>query len=118
MGFLRKYFTTILAICWGAALSILAHGLVGWIGIGILGLIIAFIAVRLETEQRAPVGSEHDTGLYLSTLRGLDKMTRAERAAERAEIGSRLRSGTVAKAIGGILIVVGFVGFALFQFPS
>src|SRR5829696_7557153 len=93
--------------------SYLAFRTVGWIGVGVLGLLTAFIAVRVEIEQDGPVGSQQNTELFTSSLRGRERMTRSERG--RAETGSRLRAGNLGKIIGAVLILVGFGGFFLFQ---
>ena len=55
--------------------SYLAFRTVGWIGVGVLGLLTAFIAVRLEIEQDGPVGSQQSTELFTSSLRVRERMT-------------------------------------------
>ena len=68
MGVLRKHFLTVFGVCGATALAYLAYEVAGWIGVGVLGLIIAFLAVRLEIEQSGPVGHPRDTGLYTRSL--------------------------------------------------
>jgi hypothetical protein len=118
MPVLGKHFLTIFGACGAAALAYFAHEVAGWIGVGVLGLLVAFIAVRLEIEQRGPVGHPRDTGLYTRSQMGHDQMTRAEHAAEQAEITSMLRAYNVAKVIGAVLIIIGFVGFFFLQLPE
>jgi hypothetical protein len=64
MRVVRKHLLTIFGACGAAALAFFAYEVAGWIGVGVLGLIIAFIAVRLEIEQGGPVGHPRDTGLH------------------------------------------------------
>jgi hypothetical protein len=113
MRVLGKHCLTIFSACGAAALAYFAYVAAGWIGIGVFGLLIAFIAVRLEIEQHGPVGHPRDTGLYTRSLIGRDQMTRAEPAAERAEIASMLRAYSVAKVMGAVLIMIGFIGFLI-----
>ena len=117
MRVVRKHLLTIFGACGAAALAFFAYEVAGWIGVGVLGLIIAFIAVRLEIEQGGPVGHPRDTGLYTRSLMGHDQMTRAERAAERSEIAIMLRAYNVAKVIGAVLTIIGFAGFFFLQLP-
>jgi hypothetical protein len=85
MHILRKHFLTIFGACGATALAYFAYEIAGWIGVGVLGLIVAFIAVRLEIEQHGPLGHPRDTGLYTRSLMGHDQMARAELEAERTE---------------------------------
>ena len=61
------------------------------------------------------MGHPRDTGLYTRSQMGLDQMTRAERAAERAEIASMLPAYNVAKVIGAVFTII---GFGVFFFSS
>lgn len=118
MRVLGRHFLTIFSACGAAALAYFAYEAAGWIGVCVLGLLIAFIAVRLEIEQRGPVGHPRDTGLYTRSLAGQNQMTRAERAAERSEIASMLRAYNVAKVMGAVLIAIGLTGFLFLQLPG
>jgi hypothetical protein len=106
------------AACLGAVIpTSVAYLVVGWIGVGIVGLLIASIAVRLEVEQEGPVGGELDATLYATILRQVDHMDRAERSARLAAVAARVRAGNVAKAIGAVLAIIGLAGFFLVQLP-
>jgi hypothetical protein len=104
-------------LAWAVISASVAYLAVGWIGVGIVGLLIASIAVRLEVEQEGPVGGELDTTLYATILRQVDHMDRAERSARLAAVAARVRAGNVAKAIGAALTIIGLAGFFLVQLP-
>jgi hypothetical protein len=118
---MRKAGQEFLAIGAACAASVtaacFAYLVVGWLGVGVLGVLIAFIAVRTELEQDGPVGSQQTAELFAASLRRHDQMHRAEKAARRAEAASIVRAGLVAKVIGGIMIVIGLGGFYFFQLP-
>ena len=59
-----------------------AYEAVEWIGIGVLGLVIAFVAVRVELEHDAPIGGTRDAAVYGAMLREREHMDGAERAAK------------------------------------
>ena len=89
---------------------------VGWIGVGVLGLALAFIGVRLEVEKDGPVGGPTITpDLYAASHRARERMLPSERAGERAEIAANVRFCQLCKMIGTALIVVGLSGFYFFQ---
>ena len=76
-----------------------------------------FIARRPDSRQSGPVGHPRDTGLYTRSQMGHDQMTRAERAAERAEIASMLPAFNVAKVIGAVFTIIGFGVFFFLLLP-
>ena len=94
-----------------------AYEAVGWIGIGVLGLVIAFISVRVELEHDAPIGGTRDAAVYGAMLREREQMDGAGRAAKETEKTSNLRTTFVAKVVGAAFVLVGFGGFFLFQLP-
>jgi len=101
----------------GSAASLFAYEAVGWIGIGVLGLVIAFISVRVELEHDAPIGGTRDAAVYGAMLREREQMDGAGRAAKETEKTSNLRTTFVAKVVGAAFVLVGFGGFFLFQLP-
>ena len=101
-----------------AVASCLAYYFVGWVGVGVLGLYIALIAVRLEIEKDGPVGGPTITpDLYAASHRARERMLPSERAGERVEIAANVRFCQLLKIIGAALIVVGLSGFYFFQLP-
>ena len=91
---------------------------VGWIGVGVLGLAIAFIGVRLDIEKDGPVGGPTITpDLYAASHRARERMLPSERAGERVEIAANVRFCQLLKIIGAALMVVGLSGFYFLQLP-
>jgi hypothetical protein len=91
----------------GAA-SYLAYRIVGFLGVGVLGLIIGLIAVTVEMEQGGPVGHSRASDLYAQHMASVERMSASERAERRAEIDSAAFPLLVAKLVSAGLIVVGF----------
>jgi uncharacterized protein (DUF2062 family) len=89
-------------------LAFLAYQLAGYLAIGVLGLLIGFIAVRMDLEKEGAIGSAFAGNLYLEQMTAQQSMNRSDRAAHRAEIGSLARPLMIAKLVGAVLIVVGF----------
>jgi hypothetical protein len=93
------------------ALAYFAHRLVGFLGVGILGVLIAFIAVRVDLEKEAAVESVWAAGLYAQQASYRHNAHHSERAAHRAEIQALNRPLLIAKIIGAALVAIGSVGF-------
>jgi hypothetical protein len=72
--------------------------LVGFFGLGILGLVIGFIAVRMDLERDG--GPEQ--------FKARDRMSRAEKAADDAEKASRLQPLFVAQVVAAGFVILGF----------
>jgi hypothetical protein len=98
------------AVC-ALLLGLLGYSLAGAIGLGIVGLGIVFVAVRMDLERGAPVGTDMTESLYASTIaagpdqRGDDraKSTAADIALSRYLLWAKLIAvvmGTAAVLIG------------------
>lgn len=101
-----------------AALAGVAFGaflLAGFLGLGVLGLIVGAMAQRIELEKDGAVSNPMTTSLYAQQIKMQERMTRAERAAHRAEIRTLLKWLFVAKVVSAGLIILGFGFFFLFQ---
>ena len=96
-----------------AGLAYEAYRVVGFLGIGVLGLLIGFIAVQVDLERGGAVGGSQ-TQLYAQMMMSREKMSRAERAAHHAEIQLIRRPLTIAKIIAAVLIAGGFGGLLYF----
>ena len=94
------------------ALAYEGYRLVGFLGIGTLGLLIGFIAVQVDLEKGGAVGGSQ-TQLYAQHMASRAMMSRSERAAYRAAVESTRRPLLIAKVIAAVLIVLGAVGFFL-----
>jgi hypothetical protein len=96
-----------------AGLSYLAWSAVGWFGVGLLGLLVLFLSVRIELEGNRPVGHQMTPDLYAGQYRseaGHGHAERAGRASERLSLASASR---LAGLFGGALALLGFGLFFL-----
>ncbi|MBF9231800.1 hypothetical protein [Microvirga alba] len=94
-----------------------AFNLVGFLGLGVIGLLIGVIVQRVELEQDGAVSNYMTTSLYAEQIKAQETMTRAERAERRAEIQATEKYRFVAKVVSAGLVILGFGFFALFQLP-
>ncbi len=103
----------LVAVLAGIALG--AFLLAGFLGLGVLGLIIGVMAQRIELEKDGAVSNEMTTSLYAEQFKARERMTRAERAEHRAETQALTKALSVAKIVSAGLIILGFGFFFLFQ---
>ena len=89
--------------------------LAGFLGLGILGLIVGFMAQRIELEKDGAVSNVMTTSLYAQQIKAQESMTRAERAERRAENETLLKWLFIPKVVSAGLIILGFGLFFLFQ---
>ncbi len=102
------------AACLAAAFpAYFAYQIIEWLGVGILGLLIACLAARVELESEGPVGHPRATGIYAASQQRRDSMSASERAAMRADVAVNVRGARIAQGIGAALIVLGTAGFFL-----
>jgi hypothetical protein len=97
------------------AISYVAYRMVGFLGVGVLGLIIGVIALTVEIERGGPVGHGQASSLYAQHIAAVERMSPAERAERRAEIESAAFPLLIAKIVGGGLIAFGFALFFVFE---
>ena len=81
--------------------------LVGFFGLGILGLLIGFIAIRMDLE-RDGANSFGEHTLLAQQFMAREKMSRAERAGLQAEQRFRLRPLFVAQVVAAYFVIFGF----------
>ncbi len=74
--------------------------LVGYFGLGVLGLVIVFITVRMDLEKDGPSIAQQ--------FKARDGMSRAEKADLFAEQRTRLQPQFVALVVGTGFIILGF----------
>ncbi|WP_376987191.1 hypothetical protein [Bosea sp. R86505] len=79
--------------------------LVGFFGLGILGLVIGFIAVRMDLERDA---ASSDPRVLEEQFKARDRMSRAERAEFRAAQQARLKPLFVAQVLAAGFVILGF----------
>jgi len=95
-------------------LAYLAWSAVGWFGVGLLGLLVLFIAVRFELEGNRPIGPQMTPDLHASQYRSEGHQNRAERAGRMSELGTLVNAARLASMLGGMLAIAGFGLFFLF----
>jgi hypothetical protein len=103
----------IVAVLAGVALG--AFLLAGFLGLGVLGLIIGVMAQRIELEKDGAVSNVMTTSLYAEQMKARERMSRAERAEHQAETEALLKWLFVAKVASAGLIILCFGFFVLFQ---
>lgn len=103
----------LVAVLAGIALG--AFLLAGYLGLGVLGLIIGVMAQRIELEKDGAVSNHMTTSLYADQFKAQQNMSRAERAERHAENRALLERLNVAKVVSAGLIILGFGFFVLFQ---
>jgi hypothetical protein len=79
--------------------------LVGFFGLGVIGLVIGFVAVRMDLERD---GASNDPETLAEQFRARNAMSRAERAGLRAEQNFRLKPLFVAQVVAAGFIILGF----------
>ena len=89
--------------------------LAGFLGLGILGLIVGFMAQRIELEKDGAVSNVMTTSLYAQQIKAQETRTRAESAERRAENETLLKWLFIPKVVSAGLIILGFGLFFLFQ---
>lgn len=98
--------------------SLLAFVLVAsfsFFGVGLIGIFIWFICVRIELEKDAAVGNSRATALIASQLEARQRMSDEQRAQYREEQSLAMQSVRFFRWLGVGLTLIGGVGFALFQ---
>jgi hypothetical protein len=103
----------LVAVLAGIALG--AFLLAGFLGLGVLGLIVGVMAQRIELEKDGAVSNYMATSLYADQFKAREGMSRAERAERRSETQALLKWLFVAKVVSAGLIILGFGFFVLFQ---
>lgn len=103
-------YLVLLVVSLGAT-SYVAYQIVGFLGVGVLGL----IALTVELQRGGPDGLYNATNLYAQHMAAVERMSAAERAERRAEIESAAIPLLVAKTVSAGLIIVGFGLFFVFR---
>lgn len=96
-----------------AGIAYLIWRMAGWFGVGVLGLLVLFLSVRIELEGNRPVGSQTTPDLYATQYRAEDLQLRPDRTASRSERLTVISGARVAQLMGAILVVIGFGLFAI-----
>lgn len=85
-----------------------AWSAIGWLGVGLLGLLVLFVAVRVELEGDRPVGPQTTPELYARHFHAEREQNPAERAGRRAEVAGFTATARLFAIAGALLAVIGF----------
>jgi hypothetical protein len=106
------------AACGWLVASLIAFVLVasfGFFAIGLIGLLLWFVCVRIELEKDAAVGSGWTPQLIASQHEARERMSDDERASWRHEQSLALQSTRFFRHLGMALTLIGAAGFLYFQ---
>ena len=87
----------------------------GFFGFGALGLLILCFSFIVDQDRDGAVGAGVTPGFLARQVRARAEMSADQRWAFRAEQGREAQSTYLFKVLGVSMIVIGFVGFWLFQ---
>lgn len=89
-------------------LAYFAWSAVGWLGVGLLGLLVLFVALRIELEGDRPVGPQTTPELYARHFHAERGQNPAERVGRRAEVAAFTASARLFALAGALLAITGF----------
>src|SRR5262245_58412514 len=92
-----------------AALAYTAFQILGFLGIALLGLLIAFVAVQADLHKEFGDAGHYAAGVYARQV--MIRQNPSDRVAHQVEMQSLRRPLLIGKLIGGALIAVGAAGF-------
>ena len=88
---------------------------VGFFAIGVIGLMLWFVCVRIELEKDAAIGTGRTPELIARQHQARERMSFEQRAAWREEQSLALQSTHFFKSLGMGLTLIGAAGFLYFQ---
>ena len=91
-----------------AALAYFAYKVVGFLGIGLLGVLVGFIAVQVDLDKEGTIGVGV---LHAQQMMARQNASPSERAAHKAAMQSYGRPLLITKIISAALVILGFGGF-------
>jgi hypothetical protein len=100
-----------LAAIGGLILALLAFRFAGFLGVGLLGLLIGVAAVNYDLKKSDVGGGSPSPTLYAKQVSLREQMTAEEKFAHRAGLQALWRPLTVAKTLSAGLIALGFGGY-------
>jgi hypothetical protein len=103
----------------GWLIALLVAGLIvaytSFFGVAVLGVVLLCVSVIVDQERDGAVGAGVTPGFLARQVMARARLSGVQRLALHAEHAQEARSTRAFKAIGVALIVVGLVGFWLFQ---
>jgi hypothetical protein len=106
------------AACGWLVASVLVFALVvrvGFFAIGVIGLMLWFVCVRVELEKDAAIGTSRTPELIARQYEARERMSADERASWRREQSLAMQSARFFKHLGIGLTLIGAAGFLYFQ---
>ena len=94
----------LLAVSLGAT-SYLAYRIVGFLGIGVLGLIIGVIVLTVEIEQGGPVGHSCASNLYAQHMAAVERWKQCPSDPQAVLSGLVLHDDKVASVLTGHFVI-------------
>ena len=113
----RTIATAVAVLGWLVA-SLAAFAFVVWFGfggIGVIGLLLWCVCVRMELEKDAAIGTSRTPELIAYQHQARERMSPEQRAAWREEQSVAMQSMRFFKHLGMGLTAIGAAGFAWFQ---
>jgi hypothetical protein len=113
-----KFIVNAIAVVGWLVASLVAFAtvvLVGFFGIGLIGLLIMFIATQFELDSDAPVSGGINSDLLARQVRAQREASREQQMAGRSEKALQVLSVRFFKYFGSGLALIGFGGFAYYQ---
>ena len=84
-------------------------------GIGLIGLVLWFIATQFELDGDRPVATSFSASLLAAQVRARNEMSREQRAAQQHDDSLRAKSVRFFKHLGMGLTLIGVGGFLCYQ---
>lgn len=103
----RQVWTAVCAVLL-VGLAVLAWKALAGLGVGLLGLLVLFVAIRVELEGDRPIGTQLTPEFYACHFRAEREQHHAERAGRRAATAAFLSSARMFVLAGALLAIVGF----------
>lgn len=86
--------------------------LVDFLGVGLIGVLIAFVATQFELDSGGIAGGAYGSSMIHHQMEADRKMSPEQRAAQRHELAFSAQSTRFFRHFGIALAVIGFGGFA------
>ena len=102
-----------LAAIGGLVLALLAFRFAGFLGVGLLGLLIGFAAVNYDLSKSDVGGGFPSPSLYAKQVAAREQMSQDEKLAYQAGLRALWRPLTVARTLSVGMIALGFGGYLL-----
>jgi hypothetical protein len=107
MFYALRWLVLLLAFSVSALVAWLAFSIFGHPGLVLMGILILFLAQRINIERDIAIGPMYSGETLGAQAANLDRMTRSERAGRQAEILRSRRALRFANIVGFALLIFG-----------